>query len=151
MIDVRHEAPDSPASQALFGEYMDLVSERAGENFDSAEHIFATTDVFSGPGGAWLVMYDERPVACGGLRRLSPDVGEIKRMFVTARARRQGYAGRLLAELEGIARAAGQARIRVLSTELLPEALALYRKHGYTIISTHMEQGHRDYWLEKPL
>jgi GNAT superfamily N-acetyltransferase len=151
VIDVRREAPDSPASRALFAEYMDLVAERAGQDFDAAEHIFATTDVFSGPGGAWLVMYDERPVACGGLRRLSPDVGEIKRMFVTAPARRRGYAGRLLAELEAIARAAGQARIRLLSTELLPEAVALYRKHGYAIVSTHTEQGHRDYWLEKPL
>jgi GNAT superfamily N-acetyltransferase len=152
VIDVRQEAPDAPAARALFAEYMDLVAERAGQDLEGAEHIFATTDVFAGPGAAWLVIYDDdRPVACGGLRPLSPDVGEIKRMFVTARARRRGYGSRLLAELEGIARDAGQARIRLLSTELLPEALELYRKNGYTIVSTHTEDDHRDYWLEKPL
>jgi GNAT superfamily N-acetyltransferase len=152
VIDVRREAPSAPAARALFAEYMELVAERAGQDLAGAEHIFATTDVFSGPGAAWLVIYDDdQPVACGGLRPLSPDVGEIKRMFVTARARRRGYGSRLLAELEGIARDAGQARIRLLSTELLPEALELYRKNGYTIVSTHIEDDHRDYWLEKPL
>jgi GNAT superfamily N-acetyltransferase len=152
VIDVRHEAPDSPASQALFAEYMELVAERAGQDLEGAEHIFATTNVFSGPGAAWLVMYDdEQPVACGGLRPLSPAVGEIKRMFVTAQSRRRGYGSRMLAALEGVGRAAGQARIRLLSTELLPEALELYRKNGYTIVSSHMEDDHRDYWLEKPL
>ena len=152
MIRVRHESPDAPAARALFAEYMELVAERAGQDLEGAEHIFATTDVFGGPGAAWLVIYDgDRPVACGGLRPLSPDVGEIKRMFVTARARRRGFGSRLLAELEGIARGAGQARIRLLSTELLPEALELYRKNGYAIVSTHIEDDHRDYWLEKPL
>jgi GNAT superfamily N-acetyltransferase len=152
VIDIRHEAPDAPAARALFAEYMELVAERAGQDLETAEHIFATTDVFNGPGAAWLVIYDDdQPVACGGLRPLSPAVGEIKRMFVTARSRRRGYGSRLLAELEGIARDAGQARIRLLSTELLPEALELYRKNGYTIVSSHIEDDHRDYWLEKPL
>lgn len=152
MIDVRHEAPDSEAAQALFAEYMELVAERAGKTLESAEHIFATPEVFTGAGAAWLVLYDDdRPVACGGLRPLAPEVGEIKRMFVTARARRRGYGSRLLAELESIARDAGQARIRLLSTELLPEALELYRTNGYAIVSTHIEDGHRDYWLEKAL
>jgi GNAT superfamily N-acetyltransferase len=152
VIDIRHEAPDSPAARALFAEYMELVAERAGQSLEGAEHIFATSDAFNGPGAAWIVIYDDgEPVACGGLRPLSPGVGEIKRMFVTARSRRRGYGSRLLAELEGIARDAGQARIRLLSTELLPEALALYRKNGYTIVSSHMQDDHRDYWLEKPL
>jgi GNAT superfamily N-acetyltransferase len=152
VIEVRHEAPDAPAAQALFAEYMELVADRAGQSLEGAEHIFATTDVFGGPGAAWIVLYDDgAPVACGGLRPLSPEVGEIKRMFVTARSRRRGYGSRLLAELERIARDAGQERIRLLSTELLPEALALYRKNGYTIVSSHIQDDHRDYWLEKPL
>jgi hypothetical protein len=43
------------------------------------------------------------------------------------------------------------ARIRLLSTELLPEALELYRKTGYAIVSSHIEDDHTDYWLEKAL
>jgi GNAT superfamily N-acetyltransferase len=152
VIEVRHEPPDAPAAQALFAEYMDLVRERAGPQFQPVEHIFATPDVFSGPGAAWLVFYDgDAPVACGGLRPLEDGVSEIKRMFVTSSARRRGLAGRMLAELEGIARDAGQTRIRLLTTELLPEAIALYRKTGYSIVSSHTEDGHQDYWMEKPL
>jgi GNAT superfamily N-acetyltransferase len=152
VIEVRREPPDGPAAKALFAEYMELVAERAGRSLDAAEHIFATPEVFSGPGAAWLVIYDGgQAVACGGLRPLGPDTGEIKRMFVTASARRRGHARRLLAELEGIARDAGQTRIRLLTTELLPEALELYRRHGYAVVSTHIEDDHRDFWLEKPL
>jgi GNAT superfamily N-acetyltransferase len=72
-------------------------------------------------------------------------------MFVTAQARRRGHARRLFAELEGIARDAGHTRIRLLTTELLPEALELYRRSGYTIVSRHIEDDHEDYWLEKAL
>jgi GNAT superfamily N-acetyltransferase len=152
VIEVRRERPDGAAALALFDEYMDFVRERAGRDMRDAEHIFATSDVFHGPGSAWLVVYDDgTPVACGGLRPLAPDTGEIKRMFVSAAARRRGHARRLLAELEGIARDAGQTRIRLLTTELLPEAIALYRTCGYTVASSHVEDGHTDYWLEKAL
>lgn len=152
MIEVRHERVDSPAATALFDEYMELVRERAGRDMRDAEHIFAFTEEFNGPGAAWLVVYDDgRPVACGGLRPLAPDTGEIKRMFVSAAARRRGHARRLLGELEGIARDAGNTKIRLLTTELLPEALDLYRSAGYTIASSHREDDHTDYWLEKGL
>jgi GNAT superfamily N-acetyltransferase len=152
MIEVRREPPDSPAATALFDEYMELVRERAGRDMRDAEHIFATAEAFDGPGSAWLVVYDAgQPVACGGLRPLGPDTGEIKRMFVSAAARRRGHARRLLGALETISHDAGHTRIRLLTTELLPEALALYRSAGYTIASSHIEDGHTDYWLEKDL
>ena len=152
MIEVRREPPDSPAATALFDEYMELVRERAGRDMRGAEHIFATAEAFDGPGSAWLVIYDDgQPVACGGLRPLAPRTGEIKRMFVSAAARRRGHARRLLGALESIARDAGNSRIRLLTTELLPEAIALYESSGYTIISSHIEDGHTDYWLEKDL
>jgi len=152
VIEVRHEPPDSPAARRLFDEYMDLVRERAGRDMRDAEHIFAVAEAFTGAGSAWLVVYDDgRPVACGGLRPLAPGIGEIKRMFVSPAARRRGHARRLLTALEDLARDAGNTRIRLLTTELLPEALALYDSAGYAIVSSHVEDGHTDYWLEKAL
>jgi GNAT superfamily N-acetyltransferase len=152
VIEVRREPPDAPAAQALFAEYMELVRERAGRDLRGAEHIFATPEAFNGPGSAWLVSYEDgEPVACGGLRPLGRDTGEIKRMFVAAAARRRGHARRLLAELENLARSAGNTRIRLLTTELLPEALELYRASGYAVVSSHVEAGHTDYWMEKDL
>jgi GNAT superfamily N-acetyltransferase len=58
---------------------------------------------------------------------------------------------RLLAELERLARDKGVQRVRMLSTEVLAEARALYQSSGYSVISTYREDGRRDYWLEKEL
>ena len=152
VIEARHEPPDSAASVALWEEYMALVSERAGPGFQPTEHIFASVDAFRGPGSAWIVLYDgDAPVACAGLRELEPGVAEIKRMYVTPRARGRGHARRLLAELEGLARERGGRSMRLFTTDLLPEAMALYASEGYTIRSTHPQDGSCEYWLEKPL
>jgi GNAT superfamily N-acetyltransferase len=152
VIEVRREPPDAPAARELFAAYMALVRERLGPGFEPTDDIFATADVFRGPSAAWLVLYEDGvPVACGGLRPLPPDAGEIKRMFVAPEARGRGHGRRLLAELEAIARAAGRRRICLLTTEALAEARALYRSAGYTVASTHDESGQVDCWLEKRL
>jgi GNAT superfamily N-acetyltransferase len=151
MIEVRSEPPDGPAARDLYAAYLELVRERL-PGFVPTEEIFSTADAFSGPGSAWLVLYEDgEPVGCGGLRQLSPGVGEIKRMFVRAAARGRGHGRRLLAELEAAARAAGQRRIRLYTTEVLTEALALYAAAGYELVSTHERDGRRDFWLEKGL
>jgi GNAT superfamily N-acetyltransferase len=152
VIEVRHEPPDGPAAGALWAEYIALVRERAGPEFEPTERIFGTVDVFRGPNAAWIVLYDDgAPVACAGLRQLEPGVAEIKRMFVTPRARGRGHARRLLAELEEIARDAGQRWMRLFTTDMLPEAMALYASEGYTVRSSHPVDGRSEFWLEKPL
>jgi GNAT superfamily N-acetyltransferase len=148
MIEVRREPPDGPAARALWDEYMALTRERLGDDFRPTEAIFGSTEDLD----AWLVVYEDgAPVACGGLRELEPATGEIKRMFVTAGARGRGHGRRLLGELETLAAAAGHRRIRLLTTEVLVEALALYSSAGYAVVSTFRIEGRTDYWLEKPL
>jgi GNAT superfamily N-acetyltransferase len=152
VIEVRREPPDGAAARALWAQYMDLVRERVGPGFQPTPDIFASSSDFDGPGSAWLVLYEDgEPVACGGLRELEPGTGEIKRMFVTARARGHGHARRLLGELEAIAQAAGQRRIRLYTTDVLAEARALYASAGYTLVSTHPQGDRTDYWMEKTL
>jgi GAF domain-containing protein/GNAT superfamily N-acetyltransferase len=150
---IRSEQPGGAASRALFDEYMALVRERLGDDFMPSEDIFATEGAFDGPGTAWLVLYeDDLPVACGGLRPIEPRVGEIKRMFVTAAARRRGHGRALLTELERRARAAGYERVRLYTTEVLHEARALYEDVGYRHVDAPAVR-HRaeDIWLEKRL
>jgi GNAT superfamily N-acetyltransferase len=152
-LTLREEAPDGPASRALWAEYQALLGERLDAPVADPEHIFASPESFSGPGSAWLVAYDgeEQPVACGGLRALDRETGEIKRMFVTARARGRGHARALLAELERRALAAGQRRVRLITTEVLSEARALYEAAGYAVVATPREGARQDYLMEKPL
>jgi GNAT superfamily N-acetyltransferase len=148
-VEIRHEAPVAPAARALFDDYIALVRERL-PGFEPTEDIFGTADAFEGPGAAWLVLYEDGvPAGCGGLRPLEPGVGEIKRMFVRADARRRGHGRRLLAELEAIARAAGHRRVVLYTTEVLVEARALYEGAGYRLASTHDAGGRVDHWLEK--
>jgi GNAT superfamily N-acetyltransferase len=149
---IRHEPPSGPASQALFAEYFELVRARLGDAFVPTEEIFATEDDFHGAGAAWLVLYEgDAAVACGGLRPLEPGVAEIKRMFVTARARGRGHARTLLAELERLARQDGRERVRLYTTEVLREARALYGASGYRPVGVAAIDGRIDLWLEKRL
>jgi GNAT superfamily N-acetyltransferase len=149
---LRAEAPDGPASRALWAEYLALLEERLDVPVEDPEHIFAPSESFAGPGSAWLVAYEgEDPVACGGLRALDAETGEIKRMFVSSRARGRGHARALLAELERRAAAAGQRRLRLITTEVLREARALYRAAGYAIVATPREGDRQDYVMEKRL
>jgi GNAT superfamily N-acetyltransferase len=149
---IRPEPPSGAASQALFAEYMELVRERVGSDFVPTERIFATVDDFDGDGAAWLVVYEgDRAVACGGLRELAPGIAEIKRMFVTRSERGRGHARLLLAELEERARATGAQRVRLLTTEVLREARALYASVGYRAVGVLMVEGRVELWLEKRL
>ena len=149
---LRDEPPDGAASRALWAEYQALLGERLDAPPADPEHVFASPESFTGPGSAWLVAYEDgEPVACGGLRALDAETGEIKRMFVTARARGRGHARALLAELERLAAAAGHRRLRLITTDVLSEARALYEAAGYAVVATPREGARQDYLMEKPL
>ncbi|MDX6677385.1 MAG: hypothetical protein QOE31_1437 [Solirubrobacteraceae bacterium] len=154
--EIRDDAPDGPAARALFAEYMEFIRVRLDLPDDAVapEHIFASEHVFSGAGAAWLVAFGEHGLAvgCGGLRVVEPGLGEVKRMFVSAPARRSGLGRRLLRELERRAAGAGMARVRVLTTAMLRESRALYAAEGYREIErVQPAQGPVEIWLEKAL
>jgi GNAT superfamily N-acetyltransferase len=89
-------------------------------------------EAFLPPAGIFLLArIDGRPVGCGGYRRLEPGVAEVKRMFVTAEARRRGVARGLLEELHRAAARAGYRAMRLETGRRQPEAIALYRSAGY--------------------
>jgi GAF domain-containing protein/GNAT superfamily N-acetyltransferase len=151
-VELREEPATSPAARALFAEYLALVRERLGPEFEPEEAIFASDRVFDEQRAGFVVLYARgRPVGCGGVRSLGPELAEIKRMFVTAAARGRGHGRRLLAELERRAAAAGARRARVLSTQVLTEALALYESAGYAVVEAVEVGGRRDLWLERDL
>jgi ribosomal protein S18 acetylase RimI-like enzyme len=95
---------------------------------------------FDPPAGRFLLgTVGGEPVAMGGWR-MRPDLdqvlgargAEVKRMFVSPKARRRGHALALLTALEESARYAG-ADLAVLETGTeQPDAIALYERAGYT-------------------
>jgi GNAT superfamily N-acetyltransferase len=102
---------------------------------------------FDPPEGMFLVAWlDGVPVGCAGWRTLShfhddgavaDDVAEIKRMFVSPKARSSGVATSLLAALEGSARESGMKRMILETGMAQPEAMALYEKLGYSRIPNY--------------
>lgn len=82
--------------------------------------------------GVYLVCYlDGAPVGSGALRPIDTATVEIRRMFVTADARRKGIAQAILAELEKRAAASGYSVMRLETGNRQSMAMALYEKLGF--------------------
>jgi putative acetyltransferase len=84
-----------------------------------------------------LAWRDGVAVGCGALQRVDATTGEVRRMFVTRSARREGVARSLLARLEADALALGYRRL-VLETGIKQKpAMALYRASGWRRIKAY--------------
>ena len=139
-ITIAIENPASPEALALADEFWELLGILYGEagpnQLDPAQ--------VSGEGSCFLMArQDEKAVGCGAVRRLGDDAsgetGEFKRIFVTASARRQGIAEKILTQLEAEARALGYKRLCLETGYPQFEAVALYEKMGWHPITTYGE------------
>jgi putative acetyltransferase len=103
-----------------------------------APHSPAPTNDPLGTREVYLLAWrDGVAVGCAALRRIDPSTGEVRRMFVTQGARRQGVARALLARVEADAIALGYRRL-VLETGVRQKpAMALYRASGWRRIKPY--------------
>jgi GNAT superfamily N-acetyltransferase len=92
-----------------------------------------------------------RPVCCGGVKRLSGDACEIKKMFVTADARGRGSARELLVELERRARELGFSIVRLDTGPRQPRAQRMYERAGYVAIENFNANPVATFFAEKRL
>jgi len=128
-LELREEPYDGPAAQAL----VDAVQQEYVARYGGPDETPVAPAEFAPPAGRFLVGYvGTRPVATGGLRRIASDTVEIKRMFVAAEFRGQGFARQVLARLEEIALELGATRVVLETGTRQPEAIELYRSSGYT-------------------
>ena len=85
-----------------------------------------------------IVAYaDQEPVAVGAFKKFSPIAVEIKRMFVTPDFRGKGIAFQILHQLEEWAAELGYSDCVLETGKKQPEAIALYKKSGYTVIPNY--------------
>lgn len=93
------------------------------------------------PRSVYLLAWRGRQaVACGALRPLEhgePTLGELRRMFVRASARRQGIARALLQRLEREALALGYGALRLETGYRQLAAIGLYVAQGYQPIAPY--------------
>ena len=135
---LRAEPLDSPVAQELIASLNAELSARYPEA--GANHLRLDPEEV-GPGrGTFLVLREgERAVGCGAIRRLASGAAEIKRMFVVPYRRGEGLGRQVLEGLEQAARGLGVSRLVLETGVRQPDAIALYRKCGFTVIPTFGE------------
>lgn len=80
-----------------------------------------------------------QPSACAGMLFRSPEITEVKKMFVLPQVRGQGWGHAVLEALEQHARLYGARRMVLETGARNLAAMALYRSHGYQAIPPYVQ------------
>jgi putative acetyltransferase len=130
--------PSAPQARSLIAE---LDSYLAGLYPAESNHGLTVEALLDPSVCFYLATCGDEAVGCGGYKLLSPDIAEIKRMYVRPAHRGSGFGRVILAQLEGAARAQGATVLRLETGIWQPEALGLYERCGYYRIGPFA-----DYW-----
>lgn len=133
LIDVRQGwRPDSEDVLRLIGQLDDELRRR----YPGLQETFGLhpRDLVDPDFTLVLARIDGIAVGCGALRRVTPDIGEVKRMFVVSDFRGRGIARRILEALEHRARELKYTSVRLETGIGQPEAIGLYTSAGYQAI-----------------
>jgi DNA-binding MarR family transcriptional regulator/GNAT superfamily N-acetyltransferase len=152
MVSIAPENPSSADARWCLAHYFAELGERFEERFDPGRTLPAESKDLIPPSGAFvLARFDGQPAGCGALKTLSPEIGEIMRMWVDRAHRGLGIGTRILDALEEQAVALGHRRVRLYTNRSLDEAKAMYRSNGYLEVARYNDDPYADHWFEKRL
>jgi DNA-binding MarR family transcriptional regulator/GNAT superfamily N-acetyltransferase len=145
-------SPSSPAARWCVAQYFNELDRRFETGFDPAASLPAEDRDFTPPKGAFLVAtVDGQPVACGGVKAISPTVGSLKRMWVSDSVRGLGIGRRVLETLEAQAQVLGFKTLRLETNQALREAIRLYLSAGFREVEPFNSDPYAHHWFEKKL
>jgi ribosomal protein S18 acetylase RimI-like enzyme len=151
-IEIAEADPEAAEARHCLAAYYAELAQRFETGFDVARSRDPATADMRPPRGSFLVARaDGLPLGCVGLRGSGTATAEIKRLWVAPGARGQGLARRLMAEAEARARALGIATLRLDTNRTLTEAIALYRRAGWSEIPAFSDEPYAHHWFEKRL
>jgi DNA-binding MarR family transcriptional regulator/GNAT superfamily N-acetyltransferase len=151
-VTIEEVSASSAAARACVAAYVAELAARFETGFDPAKANPASEAEMSAPDGAFfLARLDGEAVGCAGLRRMSAEIAEVKRMWTAPAARGLGIARRLLAAIEDRARAMGAATLRLETNKALVEAQALYRAAGFREVAPFNTELYAHHWFAKRL
>jgi GNAT superfamily N-acetyltransferase len=147
------DAATREAARDLIAEYLRWIASFAAANYGLSFDIDAmlTSDIedrakFYAPSGRlYVIRYDDANVGVGCLKRLTPSVAEIQRMYVQPHVRGVGAGRLLLQQLLSDARAIGYEAVRLESLKFLSAAHALYKSVGFVEITPYAENSMTKY------
>jgi DNA-binding MarR family transcriptional regulator/GNAT superfamily N-acetyltransferase len=153
LIELREADPESPDAQRCLRAYVAELHRRAPQRgFDPTTGSTAHPHEVRPPYGAFVVAYlNGEAIGCGAVKHQPNKVTDIKRMWVAESARGLGLGRRFLEHLEGLARQHGSSEAHLETSDVLPEAIALYRSAGYVEVAAFNDEPFADRWFTKPL
>jgi putative acetyltransferase len=111
----------------LLDEYLKII--------DGDEHVFYAELNKTGKIQHVVICYSEGvAVGCGAFRKFDEATIEIKRMYVMPEYRKNGFAGKILKELETWAVEINYSQFILETGKRQPDAIRLYKKAGYELI-----------------
>ncbi len=151
-VEIAVDGPDSVEARRCLEAYFRELEARFESGFDVATDDSARVEDMVPPSGLFVIArLDGESVGCGGLKRTSKTVGEIKRVWTAPSARGIGVARRLLRTLEAAAREKGLKTLRLDTNRALTEAHALYHSEGYKEVARFNDNPYAHHWFEKRL
>ena len=153
LFELRQVDPESPGAQRSLRAYVAELNRRAPERgFDPSKGATAEPHEVRPPNGAFVVAYLRgEAVGCGAVKHHPGAVTDIKRMWLAESARGVGLGRRLLEHLERLAREHGSREAHLETSDVLPEAIALYRSAGYAEVPAFNDEPFADRWFAKSL
>jgi len=147
------DASARDAARSLIAEYLRWIASSAATSYGLSFDVDAmvTSDLedrvkFYPPDGRFYVIrHSNTYIGVGCLKRLTPTVAEVQRMYVQPHARGIGAGRRLIGRLLTDARAIGYEAVRLESLKLLSVAHALYRSIGFVEITPYAESSMNAY------
>ena len=146
-------APTRDAARDLIAEYLRWIASVAAESYGLSFDVDAmvTSDIedrakFYPPSGRfYVVRREDANVAVGCLKRITPSIAEIQRMYVQPHVRGVGISRLLLQQLLSDARAIGYEAVRLESLKFLSAAHALYKSVGFAEIAPYADNSMTKY------
>lgn len=138
MIAIRRAAAaeDFAVAKSLFQEYQRAIDvDLCFQSFDRELRTLAS--MYAPPAGALFLArrsLDGEPVGCVGIRRLEPEICEMKRLYVRPEGRGQHLGRELVRTAISEARLLGYARMRLDTLASMKAARALYASMGFVAI-----------------
>ncbi|MCP5420451.1 MAG: GNAT family N-acetyltransferase [Gammaproteobacteria bacterium] len=153
------DTPGREAARVLITEYLNWIADAAaskyGLKFDVKAMVASDLNdpvKFFPPSGRFYVVRSAGVyVGVGCLKRITPEVGEIQRMYLQPPARGCGAGRRLVEHLLADAQTIGYRAVRLESLKFLVEAHALYRSVGFREIAPYMGNSMQDYQAQEKM
>lgn len=130
-LTFRDVSPEATELQPILSGLFAFYASRYGDFFRSSQEV-EKTEWYLPPHGLFIVLErNGEIIAMGAYKPFDAETAELKRIWTRGDLRRQGLALQVVQELERRALRAGYRRLYLTTGFRQPEAVRLYRAHGY--------------------